>query len=1107
MRLMYCFLWLLSFSFLPSVAQQVPDGRAGLAVSDATEALRKKHRLLLKSGAVVTKIDRAGPAAKARLRVGDVILEANDATIAGRASFQALVAKLKPQSKLRLIILRRSRVRALSLTLPQAKTKQPTKLAKQSAPAQPDKLAAPPFMMLDTGGHMALIRDVVFTPDGKHLVSASDDKTIRIWDVASGQTVRTIRGQVTRTSGEVYAISLSSDGKMLAVGGYFAPRSGDVDVNVGVIRLYDFETGKLLGLLKGHTKSVFDLAFSQRGDLLVSGSSDRTAIVWDVRKRQLKHRLKGHRAEIYAVAISPDGERIVTGSFDRQVRIWSTDRGRQLKRLRGHDVAVYSVAMAPNGTIASGDVSGRILLWDSGSSKPTRVLVEQQSRGIGALAFSSNSKLLLSTALSGVGARSNSVWNVETGDPVATYLGHNDNVRAAAISPDGQWAVTGGGSDNEIHIWDVQTGQPRQKPDGLRLGLNGHGKSICTVGITADGGTIAWGYDQVETTDTVVNPYQFSLRLPSDNRKLGSPQAVSPDSALTLTSAARDHGELSIRHRKGGDHDYKNATLEILRNDVVRATVTRTALDGYGHISYGLTEDQSTIISGGFNGQLLAYDLKGTKLGRFFGHTGSVCAIAPSADGRYLVSGSNDQTIRLWNLKSRELIVTLFHGRDGNWVMWTPQGYYTGSPGGGALVGWQLNKGKSEAADYVRGQQLRRTLFRPDIVERALVLTSAKAAVQEAGLVGLTVDAILNRRQPPVIRVAGPESANGGRSVITVTFDKPPQGDDRIDVFVGNAEQESKVAARPVKLPPGLPRKAPASLMRAYEVPLFRGANLVRVVAANSTGESEPQWLDVLHNGEGELDKRGTLWVLAVGVDKYPGLGNSCGDDQRSTCDLSYAGVDATAFAKAAAKEMKSTHRQVKVTVLVNGRGETTVPTRKNILSAIERIKTKSTANDTVVIFLAGHGVNAKGGRYLFLPSDVLREGEEIAKRSSIDWQSEIQQAITQAKGRRLMFVDACHSGSAHNRKLLSDALTDRFVAFAATNADQGAWELKELGHGAFTKVLLDGIGGKAIDPRQRAVTVYRLGTYLNEEVQRYTNGQQSPEYQSGQGNFILARD
>ena len=88
--------------------------------------------------------------------------------------------------------------------------------------------------------------------------------------------------------------------------------------------------------------------------------------------------------------------------------------------------------------------------------------------------------------------------------------------------------------------------------------------------------------------------------------------------------------------------------------------------------------------------------------------------------------------MRLWNLATRELIVTLFHGTDGEWVMWTPQGYYTGSPGADKIVGWQINKGPDHAADYVGAEQLRQHLNRPDIVEKAIILASAEQAVREA---------------------------------------------------------------------------------------------------------------------------------------------------------------------------------------------------------------------------------------------------------------------------------------------------------------------------------------------------------------------------------------
>src|SRR5262249_18474632 len=145
----------------------------------------------------------------------------------------------------------------------------------------------------------------------------------------------------------------------------------------------------------------------------------------------------------------------------------------------------------------------------------------------------------------------------------------------------------------------------------------------------------------------------------------------------------------------------------------------RGTLDGYYHIVYSFSPDGRTIISGSSNGVLTAFDLNGRRLGEFVGHEGDIWALAPSPDGRMLISGSADQTVRVWNLATRELIVTLFNGSDGAWVMWTPQGYYTGSPGADTIVGWQINKGSDKAAEYVSADQLRDRFFRPDIVERA----------------------------------------------------------------------------------------------------------------------------------------------------------------------------------------------------------------------------------------------------------------------------------------------------------------------------------------------------------------------------------------------------
>jgi WD40 repeat protein len=114
-----------------------------------------------------------------------------------------------------------------------------------------------PYLELDTKGHMALIRSIVFTPDGSELISASDDKTIRVWDVGTGRIVRTIRGEIgDGDPGKIYALALSRDARLLAAGG----RTGATGQRQP-IRLYDLDEGTLVGLFQGHDDAVLSLDF------------------------------------------------------------------------------------------------------------------------------------------------------------------------------------------------------------------------------------------------------------------------------------------------------------------------------------------------------------------------------------------------------------------------------------------------------------------------------------------------------------------------------------------------------------------------------------------------------------------------------------------------------------------------------------------------------------------------------------------------------------------------------------------------------------------------------------------------------------------------------
>jgi len=401
---------------------------------------------------------------------------------------------------------------------------------------------------------------------------------------------------------------------------------------------------------------------------------------------------------------------------------------------------VRSLAVAPDGTIASGDTTGEIRLWDSGAGagasgrdgRFSRILSRQRTI-VGSLSFSSDSKLLLSGTAEGAGGNDCHVYDAASGNEIVTYAGHDNIVIATAFSPDGRWAATGGGNGFSIHLWDPYTGKPRPGPDGKPLRLAGQGQTVWVAGFSGDGQRIGWGNTDKGTVNSRTEPFEQAVTLPLGEGSIGAPVALGTVERIfnmvagTFRRAQTSFGAFSLSLRKGGAFGY-NAILDISKDGRTVASIGRDSMSGLDHRSYSFTSDGETIVSGGGNGALAAYDRAGNKLGEFVGHEGDVFAVAPSPDGRFLASGAADQTLRLWDLKTRELLVTLFRGADGEWVMWTPEVFYTGSPGAGSIVGWQINQGPDKEARYVTAGQLRKSLNRPDLV-------AAKIAGDPDGLV------------------------------------------------------------------------------------------------------------------------------------------------------------------------------------------------------------------------------------------------------------------------------------------------------------------------------------------------------------------------------------
>jgi WD40 repeat protein len=301
---------------------------------------------------------------------------------------------------------------------------------------------------------LSSVLSVAFSPDGKLLATGDVDGLIRLWQVADGQQLLTLKGH----TGWVWAVTFSADGNTLA--------SGSNDTSV---RLWDIAEGYCIGALHGHTSGVWSVSFSPDGNTLVSSSQDSSIRLWDVSHDNCLRVLHGHRGGVWAVTFSPDGKTLASGSNDASVRLWDVPEGDGIRALYGHSSGVSSVAWSPDGlTLASGSNDSSVRLWNVLQDSCLKAL-HGHIGGVWAVAWSPDGL----TLASGSADQTIRLWDVAEGHCRQVLHSHTSWVRSVAWSPDGL-TLASGSQDETVKLWDAKTGECLKtlRADRLYEGMN-----------------------------------------------------------------------------------------------------------------------------------------------------------------------------------------------------------------------------------------------------------------------------------------------------------------------------------------------------------------------------------------------------------------------------------------------------------------------------------------------------------------------------------------------------------------------------------------------------------------------------------------------------------